>query len=222
MVRIEKWHKILGTVLGTAIFTVIMLSVYDTVVLTAATWGAGYFAGGQYDNAYIFLTMALLGVDYLLLIMGGGIFFALLMSSMSAESCGLDKGGKPTTGKVASDFFMGLLYPIVGVIVLLPLYGVIGFIAGFGRAQSAVASLGSATFSDVISIHFYTLGAFLMMSYAVYLIAMMPANAISTAIVSLVSLPHLKKGYSALEQRADAHVETLPDEQLSQADSGDT
>lgn len=215
LVPVEKWHRILGTIVTVVLFLLIVLNIYDLAVTTVANWSIGELASGNYDNAYIYGTMAIFAIDLQLLILGGGVFFSLIVGWASSDSCGLSEGDKPTKGKPVTDLIVGFLYPIAGAVVMLPLFGVIGFVAGFGRAQHVLSLLESPSINDIVYVHFNTLGAFLMMSYGLYLIGSMPANAVSAFIVSLVSLPHLRREYNRIVHTTPTYNEVPLHEQLN-------
>lgn len=188
-------YKIIGTIITIALFVYITFAIYDWLVNVLIGMAGDAYVSGEYDNTYIYVMMAFFASSYQLVILGGGIFMGIIVAWVAVEEIGLEKNEKPSAKKPVSDMIWGFFYPIGAAIVMLPLYIVLSFIVSFGHTQQLIAAMESVSFSDTISLHVTTTGSFLLLIYIIYLVGLMPANAVSIFIVSIMATPYLKRRY---------------------------
>lgn len=193
-------YKVLGTFITLALFIFITFSIYNWLQTILIDMAGNSYISGEYSNTYFYLMMAIFAESYQLLILGGGIFMGIILAWSSVEDIGLDENKKVGARKPLSDMIWGFLYPIGVAIVMLPIYGVLSLLISFGHAQQLIETMAPVSLSDAISLHITTLGAFLVLMYIIYLVGLMPANAISLFIVSLVSVPYLRRELRRIEK----------------------
>jgi hypothetical protein len=177
------------------LFIVLAIAVYMPIRIYATTVAVGFMDNGNYESALTFAIIELVLREAPLVVFGGGIFFAAASGAVSAQMAGLESDEEEVKStRPLKMLFQGFLVPIGAAIALIALYAIIGFITVLGEVNLVLAALGELGNINLTIYMFITyVGSFLIATYSLYLIATIPACGLSTFIVSLVTLPYLRK-----------------------------